>query len=78
MVTQQDTQADEVQPKDRRVLKRRGISTSTFIVSSLLVLAIGFVLGTRSDQLFAAIAPPIADVIWSYPGAISVTSGPRT
>lgn len=57
MVTQQDTQADEVQPKDRRVLKRRGISTSTFIVSSLLVLAIGFVLGTRSDQLFAAIAP---------------------
>ena len=26
----------------------------------------------------AAIAPPIAAVIWSYPGAISVTSGPST
>lgn len=57
MVIQQDIQADEVQPKERRVRKRRGISTSTFIISSLLVLVIGFVLGTRSDQLFAAIAP---------------------
>ena len=30
------------------------------------------------ERSIAAIAPPIAEVMWSYPGATSVTSGPST
>ena len=35
-------------------------------------------LRTVAAPLMAATAPPMAAVIWSYPGAMSVTSGPRT
>ncbi len=37
--------------------KHSGVSKSTFFVSLALVAAIGFVVGTRSDQIVAAIGP---------------------
>lgn len=57
MVTQQNNQAGDDQPREERASKRRGISVPTVIISSVLMLTVGFILGTRSDQLYAAIAP---------------------
>ena len=34
--------------------------------------------GIIATKIAAAMAPPMADVIWSYPGATSVTIGPST
>lgn len=47
----------EETPKSHRHTKPRGISRSTFFASLALVLLVGFVAGTRADQMYAAIAP---------------------
>lgn len=59
MVTQNDNEqvADKTSPRPTVAPKQRGISAQTFFVSLVLVLAVGYIAGTRNAQLFAAIAP---------------------
>jgi carboxyl-terminal processing protease len=54
-VTTTETPQVEDSPKHHR--KSRGISKSTFFLSLALMALVGFVAGTRADQLYAAIAP---------------------
>ncbi|MGB4762705.1 MAG: S41 family peptidase [Candidatus Saccharimonas sp.] len=56
-IKEDNNQAEETLPRGTRTPKRRSISVSTFLLSLILVMSVGFVLGTRSDQLYAAIAP---------------------
>lgn len=57
MAIEENYQAEETPPRERRAPKRRSVSLPTFIITGVLVLGVGFILGTRSDQLYAAIAP---------------------
>ena len=43
-----------------------------------MILTPHFMKQRKAAPEAAAIAPPIAEVMWSYPGAISVTRGPKT
>lgn len=54
-VTTPETPQVEDGPKIHK--KSHGISKSTFFLSLALIALIGFVAGTRADQLYAAIAP---------------------
>jgi carboxyl-terminal processing protease len=55
-VTTEDAPQDIDSPKPHRH-KARGISKTTFFLSLALMGLVGFVGGTRADQLYAAIAP---------------------
>lgn len=52
-----DTEAPQLQDSPAPAKKSRGISKSTFFLSLTLMVLVGFVAGTRADQLIAAIAP---------------------
>ena len=52
-----NTETPQVEDSPKPTKKSRGISKSTFFLTMALVVLIGFVAGTRADQLFAAIAP---------------------
>ena len=49
--------SDDVQPGEVRRSVPNGIKKSTFFLSVALVALVGFVAGTRSDDIYAAIGP---------------------
>lgn len=53
------TETDTPQQDEKHIVRRRvrHISINTFLLSMTLMALVGFVAGTRADQLYAAIAP---------------------